>query len=181
MHSLYTGVTKSGKTTLAREHSRAFVSAGQNVIVYDPVGTPTHGGGWNAHVEFDDFTEFMEYMRDPRVVRAHVFIDEAGEHFGVGDKDNHWLLTRGRHHGLFINLIAQRPKMLAPTVRTQCERAYIFMMSPDDMNTVGQDYGHGSLDKVNPPLDRGDFLVLNSGQRSIDRFNVFQPTDRETQ
>lgn len=174
MHSLYCGVTQTGKTTLAREHSRILKSHSQDVIVYDPVATKTAGGGWAADIITDDFDALLNYLEN-RNKAAHVFIDEAGEHFGVGDRHSHWLLTRGRHKGLFINLIAQRPKMLAPTVRTQCGRAYAFRMSPDDLTEIGQDFGHGQLGKT--LLEKGDYLVLNSGLSAIGKFNVFANTD----
>lgn len=175
MHSLYCGVTQTGKTTLARSHSRILKSHGQFVIVYDPVNTTTtHGGGWAADIITDDFDALLHYLETRRGA-AHVFIDEAGEHFGVGDRDSHWLLTRGRHKGLFINLIAQRPKMLAPTVRTQCGRAYAFRMSPDDLTEIGQDFGHGQLGKT--LLEKGDYLVLNSGASAIAKHNVFSVAD----
>ena len=170
MHSLYCGVTQTGKTTLAREHSRELHSRGHNVIVYDPVFTPTAGGGWGCKFytsDFDVLIEHLNYTREP----WHVFIDEAGDHFTMSNRDNWALLTRGRHAGLHINLIVQRPKMLAPTVRTQCNRAYVFRMSPDDTTTVGEDFGHVQLGKT--LMDKGDYLVLNSGSPSIEKFNCF--------
>ena len=175
MHSLYTGVTQSGKTTLAREHSRALHAKGQKVIVYDPVMTATKGGEWGCDVITDNFDDLHNYLIDHHVKKqqaAHIFIDEAGELFGVGQKENHWLTTRGRHYGLFVNLICQRPKMLAPTARTQCGRGYVFRLAPGDLDEVGEDFGHGQLGKT--LLDKGDYLVLTSGSLAIERFNCFK-------
>lgn len=172
LHTLICGVTQSGKTTLARELARAAALQGQNVIVFDPVGTDTAGGGWPpSAVVFDDSARFFEYVESPCVIGAHVFIDEAADFFGVGDKDNQWLLTRGRHFYLHIYLIAQRPKMIAPNARTQCGVCYMFRLACEDADEIGRDFGHSQLGKIS--LDKGDFFILNSGQASKQRANIF--------
>lgn len=101
-HSLYCGVTESGKTTLARYHARRFDQLGHKNIVYDPVGTATAGGGWPARsIIFtgDDESKFMDYLSRHDVYHAHIWVDEAGDHFGVQDIENHWIFRRGRHKG----------------------------------------------------------------------------------
>lgn len=173
MHTLISGVTESGKTTLARELARALAAAGQNVIVYDPVGSATAGGGWPASaVVFDDSSEFFDYVERPDVIGAHVFIDEAADFFGVGDKQNFWLLTRGRHFYLHVYLIAQRPKMIAPNARSQCGRCYMFRLAVEDADEIGRDFGHSLLGKTS--LERGDFFILESGTSKIRRANIFE-------
>lgn len=173
MHTLICGVTLSGKTTLARALCRRLDGLGQNTVVYDPVGTATAGGGWGERsIVFDDADEFWAYMADDRVVGAHVFVDEAGDQFGVSQKQNHWLATRGRHFHLYLYMIAQRPKMIAPTVRTQAGRCYMFRLACEDAKEVGMDFGHSGLDKKE--LDTGDFLILDSGQAQIvPALNIF--------
>lgn len=174
MHKLYCGVTESGKTTLARAMARAYQSAGQIVIVRDPVGTGTAGGGWGENAIIFGHGEdeaFWKYLSNDRVFGAHVFIDECSDYFGVGQTENQWLLTRGRHYGLHVNLIAQRPKMIAPNVRNQVSIAYVFRLANDDMKEVTADMGHNMRDF--DPLDKGDFYVLHSGRASIVRHNVF--------
>lgn len=172
MHTLIVGVTQSGKTTLAHKIARDLAAQGQNIIVYDPVGTLTAAGTWpDSAVKFDDLDDFMEYMSLDAVVHAHVFIDEAGDLFGIGQKENFWLLTRGRHFGLIIYLIAQRPKMLAPSARTQCGRLYLFRVALEDAEEVGRDFGFSGL--KNEMLDTGDFLIIDSGHTSKKRANVF--------
>jgi adenylylsulfate kinase-like enzyme len=46
MHTLYTGVSLTGKTTLARSIARQLHAKGHRGIVYDPTLTATLGGGW---------------------------------------------------------------------------------------------------------------------------------------
>lgn len=173
MHSLICGVTESGKTTLAHIIAQGVSDAGQNVIVYDPVGTKTAHGSWpkNAMV-FDQEQEFFEYLARPDVYHAHVFIDESADLFNASKRENLWLLTRGRHFGFSVVLIAQRPKMLLPAARTQCSVAYVFRLAQDDLKEIGADFGHSGLAKLN--LDKGDFLLLRSGLARFDRANVFK-------
>jgi len=174
-HTLFAGVTESGKTTMARYFARNFARQGHRIIVYDPVGTNTAGGGWpESAVMFDDVDKFMAYCDRPDVYHAHIFVDEAGDHFGVSDKDNHWLFRRGRHKGFFMYPIAQRPKMLAPNVRTQCSTAYIFRLAMSDADEIGADLGHSKLSNIVSTLDTGDYLMLKSGRPQIERGNIFQ-------
>lgn len=179
-HTLFTGVTQSGKTTMARHFCRQFDKMGQRTIVYDPVGTITAGGDWpERSVKFDDPEEFMEYVNRDDVYHAHIFVDEAGDHFGVSDKDNHWLFRRGRHKGFILYPIAQRPKMLAPNVRTQCGKAYVFRLAKDDANEVGADFGHSNLHNIITTLDVGDYIMLTSGSPEIKRGNIFNQLGRK--
>ncbi len=170
-HTLFTGVTESGKTTLARYVSRKLRAAGQGVIVYDPVMTDTRGGGWGeGAIIFNDFDEMAHFIETQNVTHHHLFIDEAMEHFGVGDKHNHWFATRGRHKHLYCNFLAQRPKMVAPNVRTQCRTCYMFRLSPDDMDSIGEDFGHGNLSRF--VLGPGEFLKLTSASPEIGRSSL---------
>jgi hypothetical protein len=172
MHALICGVTLSGKTTLARSIARDVADAGQNVIVYDPVGTTTGGGGWpSSAVVFDDPDEFIEYMNHPAVNCAHVFVDEADEVFSLSHKGNFWLPKKGRHFGFQLYMITQRPKMIAPTARKQVGVCYMFRLAVDDARELAADFGFSDAHKI--MLDKGDFLVLNSGQASILRANIF--------
>lgn len=172
MHSLYVGVTQSGKTTLAREMARILARQGHRGAVYDPVGTHTAGGGWPAEwMVYDDADEFMAFVQSPQAVKHHLFVDEAHELFGHDCRENFWLLTKGRHFGLFLHLMSQRPNKLHPDVRTNCANCYMFRLAQDDAYEIGKDYGHNNLHKIS--LDKGDFLVLESGSPAVKRGNVF--------
>jgi DNA helicase HerA-like ATPase len=172
MHTLICGVTMSGKTTLAHKFAHELAAKGQTIIVFDPVMTPTAAGSWpQSAILFDDETEFFDYLVKDDVNKAHVFIDESGDVFNLSKPWNFWLLTRGRHFGFSVFLIAQRPKMLAPTVRNQCGRAYVFRLAKDDLKEIGADFGFSDLQKIT--LDKGDFLLLNSGSAQFQKGNVF--------
>lgn len=174
-HTLFVGVTESGKTTMARHFARGYAALGHRIIVYDPVGTKTAGGGWPASaVMFSEVEPLFEYLERDDVNHAHVFIDEAGDFMGVSDKDKHWLLRRGRHKGFFVNIISQRPKMLAPNVRTQCNVAYMFRLSMNDADEIGADFGHSKLSNIVSKLDKGEYLRLESGSPHIKRGSLFK-------
>ena len=167
-HSIFVGITETGKTTLARYQARKFRKLGHTVVVHDPVQTQTVGGGWgDGSIIYDDFDSMLDALDNFKHGKAHVFIDEAGDYFGVGDRDRQWILTRGRHMGYNVNLIAQRPKMIAPNVRNQATFGYIFRISPDDLDDIGQDFGHSGLGKT--LIDQGEFLVLTTYTPKIER------------
>lgn len=175
MHALICGVTQSGKTTLAHALAQLLESQGENIIVFDPVGTKTAKGSWpQTAMVFDEEEEFFEYLEREDVFNAHVFIDESGEIFTSQKRHRLWLLTRGRHMesgGFTVYMIAQRPKMILPTARTQAGVCYMFRLASDDARDIGRDFGFSGLDKEN--LDTGDFLILLSGSSSYQRANVF--------
>lgn len=171
VHSLYTGVTQSGKTTLARAIARESSKAGP-VIVYDPLGTDTAGGAWGDKAEVhEELPAFLDRVYAPELVGADVFIDEAHHVFSHQDKTHLWLLTQGRHYGLRLHLITQRPTKIHPDARTNCGRCFCFRLAHDDMRAIGLDYGFSDIHKIS--LDKGDFLLLNSGESAYSRSNVF--------
>jgi hypothetical protein len=172
VHSLFVGVTLSGKTTLARYMSRELRRRAQTVIVFDPMRTVTAGGDWGegAHI-FDQEEAFLMMMEDERVQHAHIFVDEADMVFNHGRRENFWMLTRGRHYGFAMNLISQRPKLLHPTVRDQCTRLYMFRLPTNDRVELGRDKGHDDFAAYD--LDAGAFVVANSAAREVTRHNIF--------
>lgn len=163
-HTLIAGVSQSGKSTLARMFSRALLEHKKRVVVFDPtLFTATAGGDWGTGAEiYTDPAEFLDALEDPqKVSNAHVFIDEADEIFSHQQKENFWILKKGRHFGLSVWVITQRPKMVAPTVRNQCTRAFLFRLAIDDVKEIAADFGYDGLHKI--PLDKGQYLELNSG------------------
>lgn len=178
MSDLYTGVTLSGKTTLARYHARILAQRSPSVpmIIRDPVAeTKTAGGDWPENAEI--YSETDEYME--RIVelvsshqQAYSFIDEAADLLSLQHPENFWLATRGRHYGIHFGFITQRPKLIAPSVRTNCTRVFMFRLARKDMVEVLADVGH-DIDIIKKPLDTGDFIMLKMGSAEYHRMNVF--------
>lgn len=170
-HILFTGVSKCGKTTLARSMARE-LGPKNRVIVYDPLGTETLGGDWGSTEIYDDKEKFLAVIYAPETVNCHIFIDEAHHLFAHDDKSNLWLLTQGRHYGMVMYLMTQRPTKIHPDARTNCHRCMMFRLAYDDARAIGLDYGFSDIHKIS--LDTGDFLVLNSGSADFSRANVFK-------
>ena len=178
-HVLYCGVTMTGKTTLAREHAQILVDAKYTVIVYDPVGTDTANGNWPKECkvitepkEFHEEIEDLEGSGDPEHP-TFFFVDESADIFAHGETSAHWIARKIRHDEVYLRLIAQRPNMLHPSVRTQCSYVYMLRLSKDDSRIICGDMGHGS-EVYSEPLDKGDCILLTSGSAAIERFNVFE-------
>lgn len=176
-HRAFYGTTQSGKTTAARMYSRAFCKANQPVVVFDPTAaTSTIGGDWgDTAVVFDNRDEFLAYVHSVKMGACHLFVDEADEIFSLSQPENFWLLKKGRHYGIFANVITQRPKMVAPTVRAQCVEAYVFRMSRTDARMLGDDY---ALELPAETLRQGDYLHIMAASSTIRRGNIFRDLNR---
>lgn len=167
-HTLICGVTMTGKTTLARILARAARRKKQAVIVFDPMATQTAGGDWGkGSFVTGDEEKFWDALTHSDAKKIHVFVDEADLLLSQKREENHWLLRRGRHYGYMVYLMSQRPKMVPPNVRTQCARCYMFRLAAEDADEIGRDFGHSKLSSEN--LDRGEFLILDSGRASYTR------------
>jgi len=170
-HILFLGVTMSGKTTAARIYSRAFCKARIPVVVFDPVGSATKGGDWGDGAEvYQDAEEFQELIHSGKLKPCKMFIDEASAIFGHEQRHNFWLAERGRHYGIQLFTITQRPMRVHPSVRDQHAEAYVFRLKAADIANVGADFGHDLRDEN---LDAGEYLHLVSGSRGYTRGNVF--------
>lgn len=181
-HTLYCGVTLTGKTTLARFHAQKLAAGKHDVIVYDPVRTGTINGDWPEGAKIltipETFHEEMERINGDEEHPVFLFVDESADIFGHTETHAHWIPRQCRHRNIYLRMMVQRPKMLHPSVRTQCAFAYMFRVSRDDARNLCADFGHGS-DVADTPLDRGDCILLESGTTEIVEFNVFDLIGRK--
>lgn len=169
---LIVGTGESGKSLLAKTMAKHFESGGYRVTVYDPIETE-----WseNAFVT-SDINEFFEHVQDVGAsgeLQA-VFVDEADTILSISDKANHWLLTRGRHMNITSIVITQRPKLVAPTVRTQCNELYCFKVARDDAKCVSEDFAHEDLMQA-PDLIQGEYLrcYWKDKNKTVDKGRIF--------
>lgn len=178
-HILYTGVTMTGKTTLAREHAGILVAAKHTVAVYDPVGTDTANGNWPEDVEIlQDPEAFHEWIENHETSfddehPCFLFVDESADIFGHSETHAHWIARKIRHQYIYLRLIVQRPNMLHPSVRTQCSYVYMLRLGRKDAVLICDDMGHGP-EVSNIVLDKGDCVLLTSGSAGVEQFNVFE-------
>ena len=144
-------MTESGKTTLATRLSKT-LSKDNHIIVYDP----RKNGGWTADYEtsnFDDFTDMVKGSRE-----CIIFVDEAGQVCRNRDVENYWLATDSRHYGHSVFFIAQRPGMVALTIRTQCKFLYCFFVNNKDANdNLVPEWGNKELAKAEE-LKQGEYF-----------------------
>ena len=161
----------SGKTTAARYYSRAFCARRVPVVVFDPVGTATHGGGWgDGAIVYSDLAQFEDWINSDDLHPCKLFIDEASAVFGHEKRENFWLAERGRHYGIQLFTITQRPMRIHPTVRDQHGECFMFRLKANDTIQVGADYGH-DLREID--LDAGEYVHLISGQKVYNRGSIF--------
>ena len=178
-HVLYTGVTMTGKTTLAREHADILHKAKYEIAVYDPVGTDTANGNWpEGATILSTPAEFHEWIDDNETTfneehPCFLFVDEAADIFGHSETHAHWIGRKIRHSQIYLRMMVQRPNMMHPSVRTQCSYVYMLRLSMNDARLICADMGHGP-DVANTSLDKGDCILLTSGSKGIEKFNVFQ-------
>jgi len=141
---LITGASESGKSHLAQKMAADFQKAKWPVIIY----TSTIDDEWAGCERHDDLDTFRARMRQlmahaekqGRPLRVAVFIDEADEVFSLGQKENYWLLKKGRHYFDFLAVLCQRPKMVAPTVRGQCAELIAFSLKDEDAAELSRDF-----------------------------------------
>ena len=175
-HVLFIGVSLTGKTTLARHHANILDKANYDLVVYDPVQTTTINGSWPANAKIitspEEFHKLVDRLQGTPDRPVFLFVDESADIFGHSETHAHWIPRRIRHQNVYLRLIAQRPKMLHPDVRTQCAVAYQLRLARDDARMICADFGHGP-EVYNIQLDKGDCLLLISGSTEVEEFNVF--------
>jgi len=147
------GRSESGKTLWAKNKALDVVHK-KPVFVLDPIRDPE----WFrcSHFCTDDRHYFLDMCK--RNKGCILIIDEAPEHCGHHDKESFWLATRSRHLGHSVFFIAQRGKMVSPTVRSQCTRLIMFNQGPFDCRELWQDFGHNEIKDRGPKLKQFQYL-----------------------
>jgi len=161
-------MTESGKTTLAALYCQTLTDRGETCVVLDPMRDPR----WQAEYVTDDQAEFLEIAQ--RYQRLFMFVDEGGEMIGRFNEPMQWLATRSRHLGHSGFFISQRPSQMAPIVRHQCGKAFLFPCGELDYATFAEEWREPYL-KSPPKLQQWEFFEV-SKFRQLRRGRV----DRET-
>ena len=151
-HSLFVGTTESGKTTLAKSLCAQYRAQGFKALVLDAAHN-----GWNADFETGDPEKFFDMALRSR--RCALFIDEAGTALGWLQKEAVQIATMFRHFGHFAHFIGQRHTMVAPSVRHNCTRLFIFSISTEDAADLKAEWRHPEIMHA-PALQQGEFLFV---------------------
>lgn len=143
LHVMILGQSTSGKSVLGKTFAQAYLDKGVGVLVYDPL----NDSDWPCHFKTDNIEEFLEVFAETE--EAALFVDEAWEVFGVGQKQNHIIATRGRHQMCRLHMMSQRSySAIAPIVRDQCSDLFAFNLALKDAEELAKDWNDKSIQRI---------------------------------
>jgi energy-coupling factor transporter ATP-binding protein EcfA2 len=152
MHTLITGTTGSGKSTLAKMLAKSLQTRGHGIVVLDPMRS--NDWGVQPHYEQGAFLEEVKSRKD-----CFVFVDEAGAMIGRYNVEMEWCATTGRHFGHKSTFICQYVTQLAPVVRSNCDKVYLFATDGQSREKLAQEFDQPSIEKVK--LKQFQFVILS--------------------
>lgn len=155
-HSLIAGMTEHGKTTLARGMCSDYIDMGYYTIVLDPLKDPR----WRATFITDDGEEFL-YMAK-RATKCMLFLDEGSESVGRYNVPMQWTATQARHWGHSSHFIMQEAIQIAPIIRSQCTRVFLFASGKRAGKTLAEEFNAPELELCTS-LRRGEYLKAVKG------------------
>lgn len=141
----------SGKTTLARDMAAIYARHGVNVLVLDPIADPR----WPTEHRTSNQEDFLDWYWHSE--RCAAFMDEGGESVGRYNDAMARTATRGRHMGHVNHYIVQRVTQIAPLVRGQCTRIYLFCSSRKDGEILAEEWNRPELAECGK-LARGEYI-----------------------
>ncbi len=154
MHTLITGMTESGKTTLARITAVGLIRKKKQVWVLDPCDDDQWADGCRV---FNDIETFLPAVRSK--TDLFLFVDESGYSLDRYEPEHNWLATTSRHQGHSVTFIGQRFTQLAPIIRTNCSQCYMFAQPRKDIEAVAEEFNEDSLLEA-PKLQQFEFVRL---------------------
>lgn len=174
MHTLVVGKSESGKTTFVTVYLLpAFdqLKKARRVLLYDrdfhtsPRWRKSHG----LPVEgFSDVDAFKEAVFSD--VNCVVIVEECSDLSTAEQEELRAVAAKGRHLGHSVVLIAQRPKMIRPNLRSQTSALCCCALNPEEVKAVREVHSVAELDRVTefPPgralFRAGNFADATVGQ-----------------
>lgn len=135
------------------------------MVAWTPI---PHEFDGHADVAFSDLGAFLDYVFTHQ--RCAIIVDEAGEAVSAREiADTAKLATRSRHLGHAVHFCAQRAAgLIAPLVRDQCERAYIFRVSASDARDLANEWGHPEIASA-AHFERGEYfrVTMNACEKRV--------------
>jgi hypothetical protein len=156
MHTLITGRTEMGKTSIAKILHNELKKRGNRTAAYSPLKWE-----WSA-ADFvtDNGEELLRYLRRDENHGLYVFIDEGASSIGRYQKQYNWLATTSRHYGHSCTFIAHLLTDVSPEIRTQCLRWIMFSSRRRDFDLAMSEY---DVDIPSRQLLPGEFLMFDPG------------------
>lgn len=167
------GASGSGKTTLGMSMLEPLKGKVQLAVIdpYDKRGHRTAADAAQAlyrgetailrNANPDQAIPFIYAAYGASSLAKPVFLvcDEAPDYL---DKEGDMLkrvFTQGRHRGLGIMLMGQRPSMVKTTYRTQCRKTrWLQLVDHSDLDTARKVIGPAKADQL-PHFKRGEFVA----------------------
>ena len=149
MHTLITGTTESGKTTIAKKFASIHRVQGFKVLVLTTILDT-----WDADYVTDDQEEFLKiFWRSEHIV---AIMDEGGETVGRYQKAMIATATQGRHWGHTCYYLVQNPTSISPDIRNCCSQVFCFAISPNPAKLLAEDFNQPGL-LAAPNLPQGEY------------------------
>ena len=133
------------------------------MIVFDPLLDPE----WNCDFITADQSQFLDVFWRSRSCMA--FIDEGGESVGRYNKLMNKCVTRGRHWGHTVHIIAQEATQIGPLVRAQCTKLFAFAQSKAAGELLAREWLHEELEQSSTLKKREYMYAVKMGSISIHR------------
>jgi len=171
MHILSTGATLSGKSWGLKQ----LVQILKNdipVAVCDPMGVAGVNEWPGADLIVHNRGDFLRAFWGSS--RSLWIIDEAADVLN-GD-DDRAVLTKGRHLGHSVIIVAQRANFIRPALRTQCAAVLTGIQDSTDAEELARQFVSPELRNIAPKLDKKvcELAYAETGSR-VDVGRVIQP------
>ena len=165
-HTLITGITGSGKTTLAVRLAGVYKRKSIPVLVLDPFKSER----WQANFISDNPEQFLDVVFQMK--NCAIFVDESGEMIGRWGGVMTKLATVSRNYGHNAHFICQRSKQLDINVRTQCENIFLFKQSFSDTKDIANEFVANELLKAHT-LKKGEFICKVGIDGQVSKGKIF--------
>lgn len=153
-HNYIVGMTGSGKSSLAKAICREVKVSGIPTVVLDPL----QDDGWDTDHQFTDPQAFLAFVRQSK--SCVLFVDEGGQSIGRYNEEMQWLATTSRHWGHSCWFISQGLTQVAPIVRQQSNKFYIFACGLANLDLVAEECREPDLKRFDK-IGQGEFLIVS--------------------
>jgi hypothetical protein len=150
IHTIVTGPSSCGKTSLVR----AIVGAAQRQRVGVIALDPELNNWWRTAYLTDAPARFLAWARAAQ--RCVLVVEEAKETL-ARDPQYSWLTTRSRKWGHHCIVIAQRYTMVLPDLRASCDEIYTFRQGARDVDAIVDHFTDETL-RAASDLQQYEFL-----------------------